>query len=287
MNDGLPPPHLIDIIRDVSQSVTFQIVREIKKQHESLQYSVDRLLNMVLNQELRAIDDGDLPRVALRTDYPVAVQSDDHKTPLGARQDNTHYPRFVRRCEQIFRRSLRALDLGCAGGGLVMDFVTRGHLAIGLEGSDYPRRHARGEWPILPQNLFTCDISKPFQLIDTVDDSPCKFDVISMWEVLEHMELSQLSGLFDNVLKHLAPQGIFVASVATFECEDVATGAVYHRLIEAKPWWHEQAKRYGFTLCEDLFTTLDFPRGSGNGPNDWSAERDPHLGFHLVLRKQQ
>ena len=73
----------------------------------------------------------------LVTDHPIAFHSDDHKHPRGTRNDNTRHPRFVRKCETVFGRKIRALDLGCAGGGLVLDFLLAGHSAVGLEGSDY------------------------------------------------------------------------------------------------------------------------------------------------------
>ncbi|WKZ57783.1 MAG: class I SAM-dependent methyltransferase [Bdellovibrionota bacterium] len=277
---------LVQFLQKMSEAVvsTSKLVLQVQLRQDYLQQSIDRLTNILREQQLRAVGERDLPRVTLATKHPVAIHSDDHKSPLGARQDNTHYPRFVRRCEQIFQRPLRALDLGCAGGGLVFDFLTRGHMAIGLEGSDYPKRHGAGEWPLIPNNLFTCDITKPFQLSHEIDGTPCKFEVISMWEVLEHMEEEQLPQLFENIKSHLAPDGIFACSVATFECADEESGAVYHKIVQGKDWWHSKAKHFGFKLEKNLFSCLDFPRGSGNGPMDWSAERDPQMGFHMVLR---
>jgi hypothetical protein len=58
------------------------------------------------------------------------------------------------------------MDLGCSGGGLVFDFLLRGHTAVGIEGSDFSQKSQRAEWRLLNQcNLLTADITKPFQVI--------------------------------------------------------------------------------------------------------------------------
>jgi 2-polyprenyl-3-methyl-5-hydroxy-6-metoxy-1,4-benzoquinol methylase len=217
----------------------------------------------------------------LSTEYPVAVESHDHIFPLGTAQDNTRYPRFIARCEEVLGEPLRALDLGCAGGGLVLDFLSNGHEAMGLEGSDYPKKNQQFQWRWLRDRLFTCDITKSFTISNTKGDQ-ASFDVISMWEVLEHIEERDLSHLFDNIKKHLSSRGIFCASVATFECADPVTGAVWHKTVKPKSWWHEQLRKAGLKPVDGLFTVRDFPRGSGNGPQDWDELRNPEMGFHIV-----
>jgi hypothetical protein len=54
------------------------------------------------------------------------------------------------------------MDLGCSGGGIILDALLRGHMAIGLEGSDVSLKQQRAEWRVIPNHLFTCDITKPF-----------------------------------------------------------------------------------------------------------------------------
>lgn len=105
----------------------------------------------------------------------------------GTRNDNTRCPRFVRKCEDIFGHKIRALDLGCAGGGLVLDFLLAGHSSVGLEGSDYSLKWQRAEWRFLRDRLFTCDITEPYSIIDNSAGKPAQFDLISAWEVLEHL----------------------------------------------------------------------------------------------------
>ena len=64
----------------------------------------------------------------------LAADTNDHLFPRGTRNDNTRHPGFVRACEASLGGSLRHLDLGCAGGGLIWDFTRRGHASVGVEG---------------------------------------------------------------------------------------------------------------------------------------------------------
>ena len=227
------------------------------------------------------------PGVRLKTEYPVAIKSADHRFPRGSAKDNTRYPRFCYKSESLLGSKLRFLDLGCSGGGLVWDFLLRNHFAIGVEGSDFSLINQRAAWRVIPEHLFTCDVTKPFLLTSQESESPIKFDLISAWEVLEHIPASDLPRLFENVRNHISPNGLFVASVATFEDFDKDTGAVWHVTVKNQAWWENTIREHGFAVVRDLFAPADFPRGSGNGPKDWSAARNPELGFHLVARLAQ
>lgn len=211
------------------------------------------------------------PTLTLRivTDYPVAVDSFDHTHPKGTMQDNTHAPQFVHAVERVFDgRKVAVMDLGCAGGGLVKDFLDAGHFAVGIEGSDYSREHHRAEWATIPANLFTADITKPFKIYaleseDTFNllrhslfDYRTLFDVITAWEVLEHIAVSDLPGLIRNIWRNLAARGLFVASVAAFEDEG------YHVTLASKEWWLAQFERAGFENAEGMFTTGEYARQS-------------------------
>lgn len=218
------------------------------------------------------------------TEHPIATGSADHQVPRGAVNDNTRHPRFVQRVEDVLGRNLSVLDLGCAGGGLVLDFLIAGHDAIGIEGSDAPKRRALGEWLNMPDRLFTADITKPFKIVDDTD-SPKRFDLVTAWEVMEHIGIEQIKGLFENVRKHLRLGGLFVVSIATFEDADPESGAVFHVTVKPRQWWEELFVAEGFHLLDGMFDTADFPRGSGNPTaHDWNARANPELGFHLVSR---
>ncbi|MNX72665.1 Rhamnan synthesis protein F [compost metagenome] len=201
------------------------------------------------------------------TDYPVAYDSPDHIHPVGTVLDHTRHPRFIRACEDYFGGSgkpLSFLDLGCSAGGMVLDAVLRGHVGVGLEGSDISRLQQRAEWRLLRDTLFTCDVTRPFALgrgeIETF-----KFDVISAWEVLEHLTAEGVEGLFANLARHTRPGSIFACSISQVDGGFTEDGTPLHQTLEPLPWWQERAAKHGFDVLESqAFLPLDFARGNGN-----------------------
>ncbi len=223
-------------------------------------------------------------QVRLKTDHPVAVDAADTRWPRGAVNDSSMHPPFIDKVEKaLFSKGpIRVLDLGCAGGGMVREFLERGHEAVGLEGSDAPERLGLGEWRNCPLHLFTCDISSPFRLVDKAG-SPMFFDLVTAWEVLEHIAETKISILVENIASHLAPGGVFVGSVDMAPDGDLLTGAVYHVTLKPREWWLSRFRERGFEeLLPSPFTTREFVRGNGLGLRDWDPADGE--GFHLVLR---
>jgi 2-polyprenyl-3-methyl-5-hydroxy-6-metoxy-1,4-benzoquinol methylase len=172
----------------------------------------------------------------------VAYESPDHKIPFGTMRDNSTNKKFVEfmatRIQSEARETpLGALDLGCSGGQLVRDFSELGWLAVGLEGSDFSKKNGRANWPVLGgKNLFTCDVTKPFQL--SSDGKPAKFHLVTMWEVLEHIPEKDLPALFANIEKHLHPGGYFIAT--TTSAPDIHDGVDLHQT----KWPNDQWQRW-------------------------------------------
>lgn len=228
--------------------------------------------------------------VSVITAHPVASMSVDHLAPRGTKDDNTTWPFFTAACERIYGRKVRYLDLGCAGGGQVYDFIRRGHTAYGIEGSDFSKNYKRAAWAYIPDNLFTADIGEEFSIVDSLDQR-VQFDVISAWEVLEHLDERQLRRLAINIVNHLAPGGIFVASVSQFQ--DTVDGVDYHATLQEKRWWtdlfeHEAELR---EVNPSPFSMYEYVRGIGSGGPDCSYLPVPLVagaamrkGFHLVLK---
>ncbi|MNL26962.1 hypothetical protein D3C87_1485260 [compost metagenome] len=137
-------------------------------------------------------------------------------------------------------------------------------MGVGLEGSDISRLQQRAEWRLLRDTLFTCDVTRPFALgrgeIETF-----KFDVISAWEVLEHLTAEGVEGLFANLARHTRPGSIFACSISQVDGGFTEDGTPLHQTLEPLPWWQERAAKHGFDVLESqAFLPLDFARGNGN-----------------------
>lgn len=89
-----------------------------------------------------------LRRLIVRATREVAYESPDHLIPFGTRRDNSTHRRFNKKLCELFGldTSLWVLDLGCSGGGFVKDCLDEGHMAVGIEGSDYSKKLRRAEW---------------------------------------------------------------------------------------------------------------------------------------------
>jgi len=178
------------------------------------------------------------------TEYPVAFESPDHKIPWGTMRDNSTHKKFVSFMATKIQRenpttALSALDLGCSGGQLVKDFLDLGWLAVGLEGSDFSLKHKRANWPTLGgKNLFTCDITKPFIIMNF--GKPANFNLVTMWEVLEHIKEADLKQLFSNITRHMAVGGYFIAS--TTSAPDIHDGVDLHQTKWSNSQWQQWIK---------------------------------------------
>jgi SAM-dependent methyltransferase len=271
-----------DLLGRVPDVASWQIDRFKVREYEGL------LRYLRKKDYLNAISDHSLEVPALETAHPVAVDTDDTLFPWGAKNDNSIYLPFNQKLYRFLDRDdrLKVLDLGCAGGGFVRSLIDDGHLAVGLEGSPYPKITQSGEWGTIPYHLHTCDITKPFVLRDPNTRSVYQFDVITAWEFLEHIREDDLRALFVNIDRHLAPGGCFVASVSTIEDRNERTGASYHQTVRPAEWWHARFPEWGFEMVnQDVIGKDDWLRGSGNCRYDRFAE-DEGIGFHIVLRRR-
>ena len=193
--------------------------------------------------------------ITLQTDKPIAYDSPDHLYPFGTANDNSTDPIFN---EALFAlippRDVRLLDIGCSGGGFVKSILDVGGFAVGIEGSDYSQKRRRAEWATIPDHLFTADATTPFQVFE--DGRPAKFNVITAWEFLEHIADEDLDGVFENIRRHLAPQGIVIVSVCPFTClhngAREGEGIDLHLTTQPESWWRTRLDDFGFRLFDDL-----------------------------------
>jgi 2-polyprenyl-3-methyl-5-hydroxy-6-metoxy-1,4-benzoquinol methylase len=265
-------------INRVTDARIWKAEKSIVSKEDRILDEVHRHIDYTYRDILVALDSVDnfieRRNVVIITDYPVAYESLDHLFPRGTKNDNTRYPRFIHKCETLFsgKEKLNFCDLGCSGGGMVLDAALRGHYSVGIEGSDLSSRAQRAEWRLLRKNLFTADITKPLGIIDLDTQETVTFDVISAWEVVEHLSEGQLFGLFDNVAKHLADDGVFVGSIANYSDKQPETGTELHVTQQPYEWWSDKFSTYGFEAHQELFDYADLARGGYNGPVPWEKE---------------
>lgn len=191
-------------------------------------------------------------RVEVKTKHPVAFTSPDHTMPWGTKHDNSSHKGFVLAMDRFFRSTGRPasamLDLGCAGGQIVKEFLDIGWLAVGLEGSDYSLKHKRANWKLLAKkHLFTCNIAKPFRIF--VSGKKKQFQLITAWEVLEHIPAGDLFVLFRNIVNHLDTGGYFIAS--TTSVSDIRGGVDLHQTKMTNKQWRKWIKQHAASLVPD------------------------------------
>jgi SAM-dependent methyltransferase len=155
-----------------------------------------------------------MKKLKVITEKSVALESPDHIFPVGTKNDNSTKSNYISEVENYFdNKKINVMDIGCAGCQLAVDFYNRGHNSIGLEGSDYNIKHKQFNWTEYHEKvLWTADLTKPLKVVDENGDRVL-FDLISAWEVVEHIHPDDLNVFFDNILSQLKPDGIFVSSV--------------------------------------------------------------------------
>jgi 2-polyprenyl-3-methyl-5-hydroxy-6-metoxy-1,4-benzoquinol methylase len=170
---------------------------------------------------------------------------------------------------------IKFMDLGCSGGQLAVDFHERGHIGIGLEGSDYSVKHQRANWPKYHNEiLFTCDVTKPYSLYE--NEEQIKFNVITAWEVIEHIRPEDLNNLFTYISNNLEDGGIFVGSISTNEeFYEGNTEIILHQTVMDQFKWQNELlqnilKDTGLTLYEYPFQNV---------------VRGDQGSFHILLQK--
>ena len=222
----------------------------------------------------------------LETDYLIAESSNDHISPDSTTEGISRPTFFVQNCISVLGQDIKCLDLGAGAGGLVFEYLMNQIFAIGVDGSDFCRINRIGYWPLLPKNLFTCDITKPFSFLSRDTQALINFDVITMWEVLEHITESDLPTLFNNISRHLNKDGYFIGSVSLVEYVD-RIGNPYHVTIKPRDWWKTKFIENGLVMLDvHPFNEKLFCRGNGPRFQDFhNYELNPNEGFWFVAQR--
>lgn len=278
--------HLLELADQRAQSILYQ--------SQQMQCAVDFLLSMNHREYIETQLNGqfgfgvgkkreNMEEFVLKTCFPIASASHDHIYPESTTEGIVRPYDFVSHCIDLLGNEFSVLDLGCGGGGLVFEFLSNQIFAIGLDGSDHCRRYKQGYWPILVQNLLTCDISESFIFERSASDY--KFDLITAWEVLEHIPEDRIDRVLGNVKLNLSADGCFIGSISMVEY-NAENGNPYHVTLRSKEWWVTKFRESGFYWYENSkFNLKYFPRGNGVKFQDYhNYHKDPAAGFHFVVK---
>jgi 2-polyprenyl-3-methyl-5-hydroxy-6-metoxy-1,4-benzoquinol methylase len=198
--------------------------------------------------------------IKLITNHPIAFESADHQFPIGSSNDNNTNSSYINEVRSFFKSdNLCIMDLGCAGGQIIVDHLEHGDLAVGLEGSDtaLSGKGAHNWQKLLNKNLFLCDITEDFQILDESNEI-IKFDMIQMWDVLEHIPENKMSVLMSNIKKHLKVGGYFMGQISQ------QIDPVHHISVFTFEKWKEIFEQNGLTLGDYIFQHTPRPRLSLN-----------------------
>ncbi len=192
------------------------------------------------------------------TDHLHPLYSLDYTVPKGGAHDNNGSDHFVSFYEG---KAINYLDLGCAGAAIVESMFNKGHNSFGVDGSDAQKKQGMNSWGRIPERLFNADITEPFHFVDEETKETFKFDVITAWDVMEHLYEDKLPGFCNNLKSNLKPDGVFICGIADFADEG------YHVTLHNKEWWIDMFDKNGIALVSDQFDEIA-----------------RHTSFHLKLK---
>lgn len=223
------------------------------------------------------------------TEHSFALNSPDYYSPTDFREyKTTRSQRFVCKVEQIFQKKpVKHIDLGCGRGGITLDFLLRKNISVGLDGTDVFSTAFEREWDILGgKNLFTADVCEEFKIFykeKKGKEEPFQADIITAFELLEHLPEEKLSRFFKNIADHLTANGLFVCSISYGSY--MINGIEHHICRHPKDWWISKMGECGFVPVENNpFHPYDFPRGCDH---NYDFIKHPELGCHLVMQKNR
>lgn len=149
---------------------------------------------------------------------------------------------FINKIYSWFNKTpLNILDIGCGGAALVEDFVKDGHNGIGLDANYNYRDHNVSAWGRIPDNLFVCDVGQKFHICETTNYTHLvMFDLVTSWELLEHIRPDDINAVMENIRRHTRVGAYFAGSAS--EDSDYKV----HRLIRGMDWWTAKFSEFGF-----------------------------------------
>jgi len=138
-------------------------------------------------------------------------------------------------CYRLFD-SPTFIDLGCAEGGYIKEVIDDGYFGIGVDG--FPAFKNRGieGWGKYPDHFFQLNFAKP--MVVESEGIPLKFDVVTAWEVAEHLFEDEIDTFIKNLANLVKDEGMVLLTVS-------ARADRGHFTIRPMEWWAEKFRKNG------------------------------------------
>jgi cyclopropane fatty-acyl-phospholipid synthase-like methyltransferase len=138
-------------------------------------------------------------------------------------------------------RPSTACDVGCGGGALVTALEHCGVDAVGLEGSVFA-------YQLLPDRIYVQDLR---QLVQWDPEWSRKHDLVTCFDVAEHIEEEYVDVFVENLVRCTAPWGTLVLGPAPEDQDGLG-----HVNCQHPTYWIEKLEGKGFGLSSQLSNQL-------------------------------
>lgn len=192
--------------------------------------------------------------------YSVAI---DEEPSLWRRFDRRYGMRKRQRAIERFCAGGRLLDVGCATGNFLYEMARTGRWQVeGVEPNAEAARYGRERLGL------TIHIGE----LTSVDLPPASYDVITMWNVFEHLHHPMAN--LRAVARLLKPGGWFVFSIPNLHS--------WEYRLSGKYWVGWELPRHFYYPTPELMTSM--LESVGLRIRDWRCLGGAHLSFLLSLR---
>lgn len=146
-----------------------------------------------------------------------------------------------------FRRPFSVLELGCGWGGMRVFYEVRGiHAYLGIDIN--PVAFKESPYIVAAPTHYRClNLQSPMDL-------RAKFDIITCFEVLEHIPKQRVDTVLATISRHMNSDSLFLGTASLNSALDV------HVLVKEREWW---LRRFA---------------GHGMSPDPRSSELESRLG---------
>lgn len=257
----------------------------LSNNRNDIEYLIGCVNQIKIDSEINSLKEKRIhQKFELVNERNLAFDSNDFQEPESTTEGMGDASWFIYEIEKLItKKQISFLDIGCGSGALPFQFLKNGHFSVGLDGSDFCKNSKKGYW-IYNDLLKTCDVTKNFHI--EINNETRKFDIVTMWEVFEHIPEDQIKSVLSNVFENLEQDGFFIGSISKLEYSNPKTGNVYHVTLMDFSWWKEKFEESGFIMIDLPIPPLSCFRGVGNRYQDPHSYIDnPETGFHFCAIK--